>query len=54
MLSTTLTRRFGIDHPIVQAGMGMNAGKGLAAAVSNVGGLGTRRDGRRVTEANGG
>jgi nitronate monooxygenase len=41
MLSTELTRRLGIDHPIVQAGMGDAAGRDLAAAVSNAGGLGT-------------
>ncbi|MGH2628713.1 MAG: nitronate monooxygenase, partial [Anaerolineales bacterium] len=41
MLSTQLTRRLGIDHPIIQAGMGDSAGHQLAAAVSNAGGLGT-------------
>jgi nitronate monooxygenase len=41
MLVTELTRRFGIDHPIVQAGMGTGAGARLAAAVSNAGALGT-------------
>lgn len=35
-----LCRRFGIDYPIVQAGMGGVAGGALAAAVSNAGGLG--------------
>lgn len=41
MLSTELTRGLGIDHPIVQAGMGDAAGRDLTAAVSNAGGLGT-------------
>lgn len=41
MLATDLTRRLGIDHPIIQAGMGSEAGPDLAAAVSNAGGLGT-------------
>jgi nitronate monooxygenase len=36
-----LTRSFGIDHPIIQAGMGAEAGPELAAAVSTAGGLGT-------------
>ncbi|MBI2765989.1 MAG: nitronate monooxygenase [Chloroflexi bacterium] len=41
MLTTALTRRFAIDHPIIQAGMGAEAGPELAAAVSEAGGLGT-------------
>lgn len=41
MLSTTFTSRFGLDHPVVQAGMGGEAGARLAAAVSNAGALGT-------------
>ncbi|MCZ2111872.1 MAG: nitronate monooxygenase [Dehalococcoidia bacterium] len=41
MLVTDLTRRLGIDHPLIQAGMGSEAGPELAAAVSNAGGLGT-------------
>ena len=41
MLNTALTRRLGIRHPIVQAGMGNEAGGALAAAVSNAGALGT-------------
>jgi nitronate monooxygenase len=41
MLSTEFTRRFGVDHPIVQAGMGHGAGARLAAAVAAAGGLGT-------------
>ena len=41
MLSTELTRRLQIDHPIIQAGMGAEAGAELAAAVSNAGALGT-------------
>lgn len=38
---TTFTTRFGVDHPIVQAGMGAESGARLAAAVSNAGALGT-------------
>ncbi|MGH7896050.1 MAG: NAD(P)H-dependent flavin oxidoreductase [Candidatus Binatia bacterium] len=41
MLQTAFTRRFGIEHPIVQAGMGHEASAALAAAVSNAGALGT-------------
>jgi nitronate monooxygenase len=41
MLETAFTRRFGVDLPLVQAGMGIEAGAALAAAVSNAGGLGT-------------
>src|SRR3954447_9182290 len=39
-LRTRLTERFDIEHPIISAPMGMVAGGGLAAAVSNAGGLG--------------
>jgi nitronate monooxygenase len=41
MLTTALTRRLGIAHPLIQAGMGSEAGGRLAAAVSNAGALGT-------------
>ncbi len=41
MLQTAFTRRLGLDHPIVQAGMGAEAGAALAAAVSEAGALGT-------------
>ena len=41
MLSTEICRRFGIQHPIVQAGMGAFTSAELAAAVSNAGALGT-------------
>lgn len=41
MLTTTFTRRFGIEHPIVQAGMASSCGADIAAAVSNAGGLGS-------------
>jgi len=41
MLSTAFTRALAIDHPIIQAGMSSDCGAGLAAAVSNAGGLGT-------------
>ncbi|MGH8801814.1 MAG: NAD(P)H-dependent flavin oxidoreductase, partial [Casimicrobiaceae bacterium] len=40
MISTALTRMFGIRHPIVLAPMGAVSGGALAAAVSNAGGLG--------------
>ncbi len=41
MLKTRLTELFGIEHPIVAAGMGGVALAELAAAVSNAGGIGT-------------
>ncbi len=41
MLTTKLTTLLGIDHPIVQAGMGGDAGPDLAAAVAEAGALGT-------------
>jgi nitronate monooxygenase len=40
-MRTAFTERFGITHPIVQAGMGREAGARLAASVSNAGALGT-------------
>lgn len=40
MISTRLTERFGIRHPIISAPMGLVAGGALAAAVSRAGGLG--------------
>ncbi|WP_411976263.1 nitronate monooxygenase [Sulfitobacter faviae] len=40
MLTTRLTKRLGIDHPIIQAPMAFAAGGRLAAAVSGAGGLG--------------
>jgi nitronate monooxygenase len=40
MLSTSLTTRLHIQHPVVQAGMGGVACADLVAAVSNAGGLG--------------
>jgi NAD(P)H-dependent flavin oxidoreductase YrpB (nitropropane dioxygenase family) len=39
-ISTPLTKLFGIKHPIFLAGMNVAAGPGLAAAVTNAGGLG--------------
>jgi len=39
-LSTPLTKLFGIQHPVLLAGMAGAAGPELAAAVSNAGGLG--------------
>lgn len=41
MLKTRITELFGIDYPILSAGMGGVALAELAAAVSNAGGLGT-------------
>jgi len=40
MLTTRLTERLGITHPIIQAPMANAAGGGLAAAVSRAGGFG--------------
>jgi nitronate monooxygenase len=40
-MRTPFTERFGVAHPIVQAGMAREAGARLAAAVSNAGALGT-------------
>eukprot|EP00026_Physarum_polycephalum_P011086 Phypoly_transcript_11282.p1 GENE.Phypoly_transcript_11282~~Phypoly_transcript_11282.p1 ORF type:complete len:359 (+),score=78.03 Phypoly_transcript_11282:59-1135(+) len=39
-ISTPLTKLFGIQHPILLAGMSVAAGPELAAAVTNAGGLG--------------
>jgi nitronate monooxygenase len=41
VLTTTFTSLTGIDHPIVQAGMGNDCGWEIAAAVSNAGALGS-------------
>lgn len=41
MISTSITRIFNLETPIVSAGMAMVAGPALAAAVSNAGALGT-------------
>ena len=40
MIRTLLTALLGIEHPIIQAGMGSVAGSELAATVCNAGGLG--------------
>lgn len=40
MIRTTFTERFGVDAPIMQGGMQWIGTAGLAAAVSNAGGLG--------------
>lgn len=40
MLGTPFTRRFGVDAPLIQAGMG-EAGPDLAVAVLEAGGLGS-------------
>jgi nitronate monooxygenase len=40
MISTRFTQKLGIQHPIIQAGMGGVARAELVAAVSNAGGLG--------------
>jgi Nitronate monooxygenase len=39
-IATPLTKLFKIKHPIFLAGMNVAAGPGLAAAVTNAGGLG--------------
>lgn len=39
-ITTPLTKLFGVKHPIFLAGMNVAAGPGLAAAVTNAGGLG--------------
>jgi nitronate monooxygenase len=39
-ITTRLTKRFGLTHPVIQAPMAFAAGGALAAAVSNAGGLG--------------
>jgi hypothetical protein len=39
-ISTPLTKLFKIQHPVFLAGMNVAAGPGLAAAVTNAGGLG--------------
>src|SRR5437879_11800220 len=41
VIRTPLCELLGIDHPIIQAGMGPFAPASLAAAVSNAGGLGS-------------
>jgi nitronate monooxygenase/enoyl-[acyl-carrier protein] reductase II len=41
MIRTPLCDLLGIEHPVIQAGMGPYGSAGLAAAVSNAGGLGT-------------
>src|SRR5271170_3695621 len=41
MLKTRITELFGVEYPILSAGMGGVARAELAAAVSNAGGLGT-------------
>ncbi|QNA93673.1 MULTISPECIES: nitronate monooxygenase family protein [unclassified Microbacterium] len=40
MLSTALTRLTGVDHPVVQTGMGWVAGARLVSATAEAGGLG--------------
>ncbi len=40
MIRTAITDLLGIEHPIIQAGMGSVAGSDLAVAVCNAGGLG--------------
>jgi NAD(P)H-dependent flavin oxidoreductase YrpB (nitropropane dioxygenase family) len=40
VIKTPITDLFGINHPIILAGMNVAAGPELAAAVTNAGGLG--------------
>ena len=49
-LTTRFTDLFGVQHPIALAPMGGSAGGGLAAAVSNGGGLGLIGVGRGDAE----
>lgn len=46
LLKTRITEAFGLDHPIINAGMAFVAGPELAAAVANAGGLGMLGTGR--------
>ena len=39
-LQTALTRLVGVEHPVVQTGMGWVAGARLVSATANAGGLG--------------
>ena len=39
-IQTALTRMVGIEHPVVQTGMGWVAGARLVSATANAGGLG--------------
>ena len=39
-IQTALTRLVGIEHPVVQTGMGWVAGARLVSATANAGGLG--------------
>ena len=39
-IQTPLTRLVGIEHPVVQTGMGWVAGARLVSATANAGGLG--------------
>lgn len=50
MLHTSLCDLFGIEFPIIQAGMGMGSSAELAVAVSNAGGLGSLGCWRRPPE----
>jgi nitronate monooxygenase/enoyl-[acyl-carrier protein] reductase II len=50
MLRTQLCELLGIEHPIIQAGMGMGSSAELAIAVSNAGGLGSLGCFRRPPE----
>lgn len=52
MLHTPLVELLGIDHPIIQAGMGLfGSGAALAAAVSNAGAIGTIGGAKRPADA---
>jgi NAD(P)H-dependent flavin oxidoreductase YrpB (nitropropane dioxygenase family) len=50
VIRTTLTERYGIEWPLVSAGMGFIAVPSLAAAVSNAGGLGQLASGAAPPE----
>lgn len=51
-MSRRLTELLGIELPIIQAPMAGVQGSALAAAVSNAGGLGSRRESRRAVLTN--
>ncbi len=51
MIRTRITEQYGIDHPIIGAGMGIVAMPPLVAAVSNAGGMGTLGAGLMPPEA---
>ena len=47
-MKTKVTELLGIEYPIIQGGMAWVADHHIAAAVSEAGGLGTDRSGKRT------